>query len=303
MSDTTLFEFDYKSQIEKKKLYGHYMKLWFDKTINMFSVEGLPDTTPERDFKLMLQKHGHLGVIEHNGNIYCLPGQFAGILNQNYMPTQYIIVNPYLDLSKTFTIDDDVIIIPNDSLYSGLFPLHSKYAKLYTETDISIRNAIINTRFTQLIKGNTDQAKKSADKYIRDIIDGELSVVADNPFIEGITTMPLTTASNNNYLSQLIEIYQYLKSSHYNEIGINSNYNMKREALNSAESALNDDVIKPFIFDMFETQTAAFEKVNSKFDLSFSLSYNDPWGAVTDPDTDPETPEDRQGGDEVETND
>ena len=75
-------------------------------------------------------------------------------------------------------------------------------------------------------------------------------------------------------LTNLIEYHQYLKAGLFNELGLNSNYNMKRESINSNESQLNDDMLHPLIDDMLARRREALEEVNAMFGLNVSVKCN-----------------------------
>ena len=74
-----------------------------------------------------------------------------------------------------------------------------------------------------------------------------------------------------------MEIKQYYLASLMNELGLNSNYNMKREAINENESAMNDDILQPFIQNMLECRKKDFEKVNDMFGTNIEVELADVW--------------------------
>jgi hypothetical protein len=68
-----------------------------------------------------------------------------------------------------------------------------------------------------------------------------------------------------------------LKAGLFNELGLNSNYNMKRESINSNESQLNDDMLHPLIDDMLAMRREALEKVNEMFGTNITVDFNSAW--------------------------
>ena len=52
---------------------------------------------------------------------------------------------------------------------------------------------------------------------------------------------------------------------------------MKREALNSGETQLNNDILKPLIDDMLDCRKKAVEKVNNMFDTNITVELNSSW--------------------------
>lgn len=252
------------------------MRYMFARTQSMFEYEGLPDTIPARMLEIYLQINGSCCITSINGELYALVGGFGGEPDPYYMPTIYTVANPSLNISKNLVIDSDCVIIPNDSMYIGLRPLFNKYASLLTENEISLQLASINTRMISLLSAADDMTKESAKQYIKDIVDGKLGVIGESKFFDGIKSQP-NAQNSNNIITNLIELHQYIKASLYNEIGLNANYNMKRESINSDEASLNDDALKPFIDDMLEQRQQALEKVNNMFGTSITVRKSSIW--------------------------
>lgn len=257
---------------------NYHILYMLNRTQSMFKWEGLPDTIPQRDLEILLQCRGYAGFCEvPNKGIYALYGGLGGEQNAYYMPTILTVSNPYLKYTANLAIDEDCIVMPNDSFYLGLLPLMRRYAAHMVETELSINIGVINSRIFTLISSDNDNTTKSAEKYLDDIVKGKLGVIADKPFFDGIKAQPFGTTSNTNVLTNLIEMLQYLKASWYNELGLNANYNMKRESINSGESQLNNDALLPLIDDMLNTRRLAADKINKRFGLSLKVDFASSW--------------------------
>lgn len=267
-------DYNYKDKPFNIRQHIAYM---LNRTQSMFKWSGLPDTIPERVLELFLQTNGNVCFYKHDGNVYVFTGGLGGEPDVYYMPTIYTIANPALNISKSLKIDVDCVVMPNDSLYLGLIPLFSRYATGLTENELSMYIAMINTRFVNLISAPDDRTEASAQEYINKIIDGDLSVIGENGFFDGVRSQPYAGTANNHALTNLIEAEQYLKASWYNELGLNANYNMKRESLNSSESQLNNDALLPLVDNMLKSRQTAAEKVNTMFDLNISVSLASSW--------------------------
>ena len=194
-----------------------------------------------------------------------------------YMPTVYTIANPALKLSKSLEIGSECVVMPNDSLYLGLIPMFARYASGMTENELSMKIAIINSRIVDLISAPDDRTRASAEKFLADIEDGKPGVIAENAFLDGIRAQPYGTTANSNALTNLIEMEQYFKASWFNELGLNANYNMKRESLNTSESQMNNDALLPLVDDMLKCRKLAVEKVNEMFGTEISVSLASSW--------------------------
>lgn len=244
---------------------------------SMFKWEGLPESIPQRSLELYLMIGGHCCFAKWDDTLYVFQGGLGGEPDPYYMPTIYTVSNPALKMSNMFKIGIDCVVVPNDSMYAGLIPLCSRYATLLTENDLSIRIASINSRIPSLIGSPDDRTTKSAEKYLSDIEKGELGIIAENAFLDGIRTQPYGSTSNSNLLTNLIELEQYLRASWFNDLGLNANYNMKRESLNSSESQLNNDALLPLVDDMLNQRRIACEKINAMFGTNISVDLASSW--------------------------
>lgn len=247
------------------------------RTQSMFKWSGLPDTIPQRDLELLLQCRGFAGFYKVKGELYAFYGGLGGEPNPYYMPTILTIANPALNISVNAVIDKDCIVIPNDSMYMGLLPMFNRYGTAMTEAEITAIMALINTRVAALVASDNDNTTKSAEKMFEDLKNGKLSIIANRQFFEGIRTQPYSATGNTNVLTNIIEMMQYIKASWYNEIGLNANYNMKRESINAGESQLNNDALLPLIDDMLKHRQEGAKKVNDMFGTNINVSLASSW--------------------------
>lgn len=265
--------YDFTDKSQSVRSYISYM---LARTQSMFEYEGLPETIPQRSLELFLQTNGNVCIAEHEGSLYAFTGGPGGEPNAYYMPTVYVVANPYLNLSKTYTIGKDCVVIPSDSLYLGFLPMFSRYATQLVENDLSMNIVDIMARVISLLSASDDRTKQSAEKYIADVFEGKLGVVAESAFLDGIRSQPISSSSYNA-MTPLIEYQQYIKASWLNDIGLNANFNMKREALNSSESSLNEDSLLPLVDDMLRCRQIGVEAVNAMFGTSISVKLASSW--------------------------
>lgn len=263
-----------RSKDEMQTELLHYM---FDRTQSIFEWKNLPDTIPQYILELYLQMNGHCAIMEHNSNLYVYTGGLGGEPDVYFRPTIYTIANPAQNISVNAKIDVDCIVIKNDTSYAGLFPLNLRYASNMADVEISLHLANINSRIISLLSASDDRTRKSAEKYINDIIDGKIGIIAEQKFLEDLKSTPFANAGTHAIITDLIELMQYQKASWYNEIGLNANYNMKRESINSGESQLNNDALTPLIDNMLSCRKYAVEKINKKYGTNISVGYNSAW--------------------------
>lgn len=262
---------------DRNEIANNIIRYTLARTQQIFKWHNLPDSIPARMLELYLQMNGNCAFYRYNGNVYVYTGGLGGIPNEYYMPTIYVITNPFQKLTVEAKIDKECVVMPNDSLYIGLIPLIKRYAYNMADTEISLYDANINTRIIALISAQNDNTKKSAEKYINDILDGKLGIIAESAFFDDLKTTPFMNNGAHNIITDLIELMQYNKASLFNEIGLNANYNMKRESINSGESQLNNDALSPLIDDMFSMRKLYADKVNKMFGLNISVELNSAW--------------------------
>lgn len=284
-------------KVAGNKQYVNYM---LDRTNQMFEYEGLPETIPAYMLELYLQIFGYAAFVKidegkpidgfsHTDTppgIYIFFGGIGGERDIYYRPTLFIAANPRLKSSVNCTIvyekyqipasKNPCVIMRNDTNYMGLLPLYSRYASEMVENDISIRSAQINARAQVAIAAAMDSDKEAARKYLDDLEAGKLGVISSAPFLDSIETSNLSTQSSNTII-QLIELQQYLKASWYNELGLNVNFNMKREYMSEEEIAVNTDILLPLVDDMLNCRQQAIDLLNEMFDLNIKVRKNSAW--------------------------
>ena len=266
-------KYDFKN---KDKNIDDMLRYMLRRSTQMFKYNGLPKTIPKYILELYLQTNGNVCFYKHDGELYVFTGGMGGELNEYYLPTIYTIANPFLKLTKNLVIDKDCVVVANDSCYQGMLPQFKKYATGLVENELSMNIASINSRIISLISASDDRTLKSAEAYVKHIYDGDLSIVSEDAFLDGVKVQPYAKATND-ILSKLIEYNQYLKASWFNDIGLNANYNMKREAINSNESQLNDDMLFPTVDDMLERRKEGLEKVNEMYATNITVELNSSW--------------------------
>lgn len=256
----------------------------YARTLSMFEWEGLPDTIPQKELEKALQTHGYAFIFQHtDDNLYALTGGLGGTPDVYGNPTQIVITNPALKLNKTFDLvgsdqtlpHQKTLLILSDDLQLGLYPIFNKYNTFLVENELTMYIQGINSRVQTHLAAPTGQSYESAVKYLKDIENGDVGVIADTQFLEGVKSH--STSSSQGSMNALIELHQYFKASMFNEIGLNANYNMKRERLNSAEVDLNSDSILPFVDNMMKCRLEGVEKMNEIFGLDVKVGFGSAW--------------------------
>ena len=265
--------YDYKNKEGNIKKQIDYM---FARSINMFEYSNLPDTLPADEIERLIQRNGSGFIAEYENELYIFNGSYGGNKNVYGRSTTYIISNAYINYNAELTIGLDGVLIRNDDLELGLQPIYERYITMMIENEISMVMDSYNNRIQTLISAGDDTTKESADQYIKNIIKGELGIIGENRIFEGVKVNN-TRGNTNSIITSLVEYHQYLKASLYNEIGLNANFNMKRERLSSSETNLNVEGLYPFIDDMLECRQQAMDQVNDLFGTNIQVDFNGVW--------------------------
>ena len=250
----------------------------FNKVCAKFQFENLPQTINEDYLKLQLIVGGHCLIINYKDNLYVIESGQGTDLNYAYLPQITPFANPYLTdgYAKINSDNADSVMIYTSSsdkylAYGGggvLWEYIKKTAWLLANTITSINTMLINTRLQQVFIAPTDTDVNSAETVLKKLFLGEpYFIIKDMSLLDNIKMIP-TNASQNRQLIDLIETYQYIYSMFYHSIGINSNFNMKRERMNEAEILTNDDSLRLNFANIVENVEKGVEEVNKLFNTN-----------------------------------
>ena len=291
---------DFERYVKDKKVSARaYYRYFLSRVLRMFQYKNLPDTIPHEILDRYLFEFGIACITKVNDKIYVFSGNLGGPQDVYYRPTEFIISNPHVKTSDgqlftanvpvfaDFTNDDlgqptssakrqEGVLIRNDLDWVGLHPLISRYSYLMAENALTLRTADVMLRVIALISAPTDAERASAMEYLKSLEKGEMGVVAESDFSEGIK-LQSPPSNNGSYLTQFIEYQQYLKGSFFNEIGLSANYNMKREAIGKGESTLDEDALLPLCDNMLRTRKEDLAKVNEMFGTDISVEFSSAW--------------------------
>ena len=278
-----------KSKPKSSKYYFQYL---FARTQKMFEYKNLPDTIDSDVLERYLQLNGATCITQVNSSLYCFAGSVGGEQDVYYKPSLFVVSNPHLQggFSKNIIITQHLdtfkekmptdsqpgVLIRNDTEWIGLTPLIARYAVLMAENTLTIRSADIMLRIIALITASSDKTLRSAQDYLKRLENGELGAIGDSQFSEGIK-MQSPPSNNGSYLTQFIELQQYLKGSFFGELGLQANYNMKREAIGKGESTMDTDALLPLCDNMLMCRRQDMERVNSLYGTSIEVNFSSAW--------------------------
>lgn len=261
---------------DKKWLFENYRDYMYTRLLAMFEYRNLPDDLPSEILEYYLLSNGTCFVTKVDNKIYAFLGSMGGEPDAYYRPSKYIVANPALNLSKEYDWKTDGVLMRNDKLWVGLENLVTRYAAFMAENALSIRVADVLLRIVALLSAPDDATKESAKDYLKKVEEGKIGVIGETPFFDGIK-MQSPPSNNGSYLTQFIELHQYFKGSFYNEIGLNANFNMKREAIGKGEASLSQDSLLPLCDTMLACRKEDVEKINKMFGTNIEVDFASAW--------------------------
>lgn len=268
------------------QIYNYYQAMLINRIIKMFEWKNLPDTIDVDYLNYTLITNGNICFTKINNKLYALSGNPGGEPNEYYFPTLYIIANPVLG-SKTVNIDVDGVVIYNSTIDkftqprtypASLNTLVDITAQRLTEITISALTAAKNIRAAIFISAKDDETKQAAEIALKRIFDGEPAVIFKDKIIESLNiTINPAVEHSAQALAELREDFQFALAQFFNSIGINANYNMKRERLNTSEVNANTDSLLINIADMLYQRQTGVKKVNKMENTNISVDFSAEW--------------------------
>jgi len=283
-------KFDLDYVLDKPKSAKAYFTYLLARCLRMFEYKNLPDTIPADIFDRYVMMNGVACVgKDQNDDLRVFFGNWGGEYDVYYRPSLFIVSNPHIEggekegwfhqytvFPRSKSTKQDGVLMRNDTAWFGLSPMLSRYSALFAENILTIRTADVMLRIIALLSAPSDEEFASAMEYIKALENGKLKAVGDNPFFEGIK-LQSPPSNNGSYLTQFIELHQYLKGSFYNEIGLSANYNMKREAIGKGESTLDNDSLLPLCENMLLCRREDWRKVNELFGTEVEVDFSSSW--------------------------
>ena len=213
---------------------------------------------------------------ETSRDIYFFTCSTGGRPDIYYRPSLCVVANPLFKESHNFSIGKDCVLMKNDIFSQGLLPILFRYAKEYTEADITIISTFLNARIRTIIEASDGPEAESARAYLSDIEAGKMSAITSRPLIDGLKVWNDSVA-NASSLTQTIEARQALQVAWYNELGIDPNFSLKREYVSAEEIGSNTDLLMPLIDHMLVCRKNAIDQINRMFGTEIEVEKASAW--------------------------
>lgn len=266
----------YQITNKEQSLYDFTLSI-LNRTLGMFEYSNLPETLPQVEIEKRLQTKGHATIYQYKNKLYVTTGNLNGQELSPYNEPTYVNINvPAFNLSQRLEIGEQCVVIYNDDMKTGLLDTISKHGTLMIENEITMLLSTYNARIQTLISAGTDQTINDAQKYLNQIIDGNLGIIGENAFFSDLKTHNAQSTAKQD-ITQLIQLQQFYKSDLYNELGLSSLNNMKKERMNIDEVNANNDNIYPYVDGMLRNRMEGIKMVNKLFNGNIEVDFSSTW--------------------------
>lgn len=283
------FIFKTPKKLRFGKLYRYYFDFILRLLYRVIIFENIPETVSETFFKLILYTQGKVCFLkgeligESGSDLLSLNCSRADTPDVYYIPRKVLVTNPRLKKQYNITPgkDCEILYLSEADKYclsevnGGLYSLIERTATMLADNDISINIAQKNTRLTNIVSGDTQNTVDSIRAVIMAMYEGDPTIVVKSSLIDKLQGIPiLNNTSNNHNLVELIEVQQYILSHFYEQIGIATHDQMKRERLITAEINDNLDLCFLNVDDMLVTVQEGLKRVNAMFGTDIQARLN-----------------------------
>ncbi len=262
---------------KETSLFDFYQQT-LNKSLRIFTYTELP--VPEIEFERQLQENGYTVVFKYQDKIYCNSGSLTGHEKSPYSePTQATINIPALNLSKTFDLESEAVLVKSDFLQVGLKPLILSKGTQIIENRLTmyLKNVLGRAPFT--ITANSDKSILSAQTFITKLVSGDLAVIAEDSFLKDVDVNSLNQTGQTT-MQDLITYQTYLYGQLYSELGLPGLTHEKPERMVTSEIESQQATIRPLVDNMLECRQKGIKQMNKLFNGNTNVELDSVWNNI-----------------------
>ena len=249
----------------------------------VIQYKGLPESVDPTYFKMCLYLGGRVAIFRDtkgDGQIRALDCATEDKPTIYYMPSKILIVNPtFKGYSYSLKPGEDVSVIfcrecdryQYGRETGGMYGLISSTAQLLADNTVSINVAQKNMRLTNILSANDQNTKNSIDIVIKKMYDGDPYMCVQSSLIDQLTSIPMTAQTNMQQLIQLLQTRQYIYAHFYEQIGLKTHDQMKKERLITSEIDEGTELAIFNVQDMLAEIQRGIDDANRIFDLDITI--------------------------------
>ena len=295
-----------------------YVQTLLNRAQRMFSFGKFPVSIDGDFVARELIVHGRVGITDSGtaekfDNPHAWRGYCGGAVTESYTGSRFMGASPVIgscdfEIGKTgiviynstedkfapfaqynITKKNNRIIVhePPDALpVTALYQYIERTAQMLTDIDISTRTLLQTCRALIIITAKDDATRTAAEIVLKKLYAGDISCIMLSNILDSISISYAPTAANAaNLLREYKEQAQYHLAQFFHAIGINSNYNLKRERLTTTEIDADEQALLVNIADMKYCREKGIREFNTMFNESATVTLGDEWKRETKTET------------------
>lgn len=257
--------------------FDHCFNRLLQLVYNLIIIDNEPESIDDTFLKFCIFVNGKATFFRTDdtdgGELRALNGVPAETPDIYYMPVSMIIENP--TFSKVYNLkrgeECEVVYCRQIDRYTGggdtggLGSLIRLTAQLMADNMLSLNVAQKNTRLSTAIAADDEATKRSAEEAMRAMYAGEPFKVIMSNLVSNLQGIPVNVTTTNRYLIDLIQVQQYILAHFYEQIGLQTHDQMKKERLITDEINDNVDLSIYNIYGIIESINEGLDRVNAMF--------------------------------------
>lgn len=249
------------SKKPEKITLGMLRELHYSRCLNrlnrLFKYTNLPFPQHELEYRAIVS--GYAGVVEDGKKgIMTAWGGVSGVTQYSDIFTRFTYAAPTARGGQKI-IGQNAVILRNTPMADSYHTWLLRYADLYAHNDISLRMALINSRYQDILKSTDGSKEETLKTWYKGLYNGELlAIIDDTPLSEFLDGHGAIEALQLNHTGEVdftryTELENELTRTFYREIGVRWNKD-KKANLVSGEVEQDNMLLEFNIVDMKETR-------------------------------------------------
>lgn len=235
---------------------NYWERSFFQRLRALYKIHGLPEAGPGQigwDYDAFMYQLLRMGyAVVFNSKTYGIvvqPGSPTGFGLQ-FQPRGMMVQTPFFQFDRPLEIGRECAVIKLTPDYRGVWDIIEKYAVEMQQTEVAIRQAVVNSRFAYAAVAQNDKDKRTLETIFEQLENGKPAVVVNAQLQRPVLSKNTDTQyqlpimqfdrdlSKNFILPELYEIRRGIIRDFYKELGIRVQPEKKeRLVVNESQSA------------------------------------------------------------------
>ena len=235
---------------------NYWERSFFQRMRALYKIHGLPEAGPGQigwDYDAFLYQLLRMGyAVVFNSKTYGLvvqPGAPTGFGLQ-FQPRGMMVQTPFFQFDRPLEIGTECAVIKLTPDYRGVWDIIEKYAVEMQQLEVSIRQAVVNSRFAYAAIAKDDKDRRTLETIFEQLENGKPAIVVNGQLQKPVMNkndaqyqLPIMQfdrdLSKNFILPDLYDLRRKTLQDFYRELGIRVQPD-KKERLVTTESASAD---------------------------------------------------------------